>query len=147
MVERKFWQTTGCAEITEWRDQKFHPRPIPSLFSRPNISEIYTETFFSKQNVFETDSETYFATKYFWDQYWDFFLALILRLFLDQIFRDRYRYSQKMREFSIPRSLNTEKSRDVTLWLKLGQTSSIKSFDALLSGNLWFRPGKLIFDK
>ena len=74
-------------------------RPIPRLFLRPKFSRpiprLFFETkyfrdryrdFFSRLNIFETDTETFFR---------------------DQNFRDRDRYSQKLRKVSIPRSLET----------------------------------------
>ena len=48
----------------------------------------------------ETDTETFFGTKYFRIRWWDFFW--------DHICWDKYRYSQKMRKVSIPRSLETK---------------------------------------
>ena len=62
-------------------------------FFKPNIFETDTETFF------ETDTKTYFLTKIFRDRYWDFFR--------DQSCRDQYRYYEKMKKVSIPRSLET----------------------------------------
>ena len=59
--------------IIEWRYQKFHPRPTPRLFVRPNIFETETQTFFFRPNAFETGTEIFFETKYFGDRYWDFF--------------------------------------------------------------------------
>ena len=76
--------------ITEWRDQKFHPRPTPRLFVRPNIFKTETETFFLRPNAFETGTKTFFETKYFGDRYWDFFetefFETIPNFFLDQMF-------------------------------------------------------------
>ena len=52
---------------TEWRDQKFHPRPIPRLFLRLNIFETDTETFS------RPIPRLVFETKWFRDRYWHFF--------------------------------------------------------------------------
>ena len=82
-----FWIVSFCVCMflsimsTEWRDQKFHPRPIPRIFLRPNISETNTETFF-KTKYFWDRYRNFFETKYFQDRYRDFFL--------DQIFWDRH---------------------------------------------------------
>ena len=82
-LKRQNWWGKASLICTEWRDQKFHRRPIPRLFFETKYFWDRYRDFFLRPNVFETDTETFF-----WDQ---MFSRPIPRLFWDQIFRDWYR--------------------------------------------------------